>query len=310
MTSEVKKPQTEVQSEIAKFGVTTPVDDILTKRSSFNPYPEQASEGISVWNIVKGDFVQIRYEETGKMYWVSLPVYRKMTSSSPRIITIAPQPYVSKDGTTAGEWREMDVFLRDLGIKLVQQEAYANSYEDTYYIDALVKSYKTLTDDTIEPTFEEPNDAFIKVIKAAALALAQNDWRAASRLADCFNTSQCEINGKKYDVELADYTNEQFVFEAVPSLVNENHRRQYYIRDEILYLIKISIKAKALQIALEEFKDSPVAQIRINTSIEMMATHKQETIGNLLGKSDADRRSYLSQVRQFFEENGISSFVL
>jgi len=63
---------------LPKFDVTTSFDDVMTRPSSFNPYPEHADEGIEVWGMsnptAANPLYTIRYPKIDAGCRVTLPV--------------------------------------------------------------------------------------------------------------------------------------------------------------------------------------------------------------------------------------------
>jgi hypothetical protein len=111
-----------VPTELPTIKIDTSKEEVLAKRSVFNPYPEKAGLGIQVWplwRLTVDPGVDIRYPTTGQMYNVNIPiVYKHDKVALYDALKISPQGYDSDM-----DWVDYPKFWRSLCIVFVRVEA-------------------------------------------------------------------------------------------------------------------------------------------------------------------------------------------
>jgi len=308
--------------QLAKFTITTSKEDILSQRSGFNPLPEKAGKGISVWSLRRpttNPLVIIRYENTGEMYDTHLPLsYPDKDVPVPTPLAKEPEPYIGQDRERIGSWIPMDEFMVGLSEELVRKEEGEGDITP-FLNEAVVKRYATLEGGKRQPVFETPDDAYIKIVKGATTALEQGKWREAAGLVDYGHmVGAYIIDGQPYSHEayqVFDYTGRQLAFDAVPSLnrdvpeAKQDRGKWDVVSDtasEIQSLVGSTIRERALRTALQEYQESPVARGHLQTTLELVSAQKARTEQKLADKKSLGGTPYLDQVKEYFVANGIS----
>lgn len=311
-----------LEVQLPEFTITTSKEDILTLRSGFNPLPEKASKGISVWSLqhpTTNPLVMIRYEATGEMYDTDIPLsYPDNEIRTPKLLAKEPQPFIGQDGERFGHWMTTDEFMAGLSEDLVQKEE-GNGDIIPFLNEAVVKRYVSLEGGTKQPVFETPDDAYIKIVQGATKALEQGKWReAAGMVAYGSRVGAYRIDGQQYSDEayaVFDYTGRQLAFDAVPSLsrdvpdATKDRGRWDVVSDtasEIQSLIGATVREKALEAALSEYGGSPVAKGHIQKALEYTKARKTNAEQKLADKKSLGGTAYLDQAKQYFSANDVS----
>ena len=308
--------------QLPEFTITTSREDILTKRSGFNPLPEKAGKGISVWSLqhpTTNPLVMIRYEETGEMYDTHIPLsYPDTEIRTPKPLASEPKPYIGQGGEQIGDWMSMDRFMVGLSEDLLRKEE-GQGDMTPFLNEAVVKRYVTLEGGKRQPVFETPDDGYIKIVQGATKALDQGKWREAASLVNYgHRVGAYTVDGQQYSDEayqVFDYSGRQLAFDAVPSIatdvpgVKQDRGRWDIVSDtasEIQSLIGTAIRERALQVALQEYGTNPTAKGHIETTLDLVRTWKVNTEQKLAEKKSLGGTTYLDQVKQYLSANGVS----
>lgn len=309
-------------AQLPEFSITTSREDILSQRSGFNPLPEKANKGISVWSIqhpTSNPLVMIRYEATGEMYDADVPLsYPDNEVRVPQPLAKEPQPYIMQDGKRIGSWLSMDQFMIGLSEDLVRKEE-GQGDMTPFLNEAVVKQYASFEDGKRQPVFETPDDAYVKIMKGATQALGQGKWREAAILVNYgHRVDAYTIDGQQYSDEayqVFDYSCRQLAFDAVPSLstdvpgAKKNKGMWDVVSDtasEIQSLVGATVREKALTVALQEYESSPVAKGHIQTTLELVKGWKANAEQKLTEKKSLGGTAYLNQVKQYFSASGVT----
>ncbi len=325
--SEVNSPEPEKvveevrTAELPQFSITTSQEDILSKISSFNPFPEKASQGISVWSnhyLTSNAGVTIRYEATGEMYQTSVPVAYAENEVRISPLYAAPEPFTGVDGQQIGSWHTLDQFMQYLSRDLVEDEEHSRDISPILN-DAVVKRFVTDEDGKQEPVFETPDDAYVKIVRGAVQALGEGKWREAAALTNYgYRVGEYTIDGSRYKSEASkvfEYTTRELAFDAVPSLKLDSGMIMqdtgladlaYKTAGDVTQLIRITVREQALLAALEEFSHSPVAIGHIETTLLMIRTWKADYEDQLSKQKSPGGITYLDQFKQYLAANGIA----
>lgn len=213
----------------------------------------------------------------------------------------------------------MDEFMFGLSEDLVRKEE--GEGDITPFLNkAVVKRYATLEGGK-RPVFETPDDAYIKIVKGAITALEQGRWREAAGLVDYgHRVGAYRMDGQQYlheAYQVFDYTGRQLAFDAVPSLnrdvpeakqAKQDRGKWNVVSDtasEIQSLVGSTIRERALQTALQEYQESPVARGHLQTTLKLVSAQKARTEQRLADKKSLGGTPYLDQVKEYFVANGI-----
>lgn len=323
-----------LKAELIQFTLTTSIQDILTKRSSFNPYPSQAIEGMLVSSSIQptsNPMMWIKYLATGNVYHVTEPIsFPVETFQAPKVGEDKDAPlYHDINGEPLGErWITLEEFYKGLSYDVVESGFFKGPNFRETLASAVVIAHSPGDG---RPIFYRPKDAYLAIVRAAIFCLETGDPETAySIIGIGFNVGAYHIRDKEYfreAFEVFDYTHHDlagdachYVMRDYPGQIQRRgvHTEVDDITAEVHAIVVYTIKAKALERALD--KHEGTAQMHIRYMLEesqQKLQHACEKLASRIPKSDSwhtrmahaepdlEIDNYYSQAVRYFLKNGI-----
>lgn len=314
---------TKVPAELALFTIDTSMDDILTKRSAFNPYPEQAAEGILVSNGMHptgNPLMWIKYIGTGNVYAAQEPIsYPIKEFNAPELEdeTAAPVHY-REDGTPIGErWITFDQFFKGISLDVVERAMFQLSE----FKDAIALAVVSMFDQDNKPIFRKPSEAYLAIVQQSLERIENGQFATAWALVDAgFNVGDYEVNGKNYGDPawgVFKYHGRDLVAEACPYAFLDYpeaigrpglHSVLNDVASEVHAWVVSSIQVRALALALQQYNG--VARDHIVRVLESAEQRRTKAISKLSARvskhADTTTGNYYMQAVGYFLARGIT----
>lgn len=308
-----------IKVQLKQFDIHVSEQDILTQVSEFNPYPEQANQGILIWSIyhpTTNPLVKIKYPATGNMYATSLPLSYPSQDEIRLPTQIendkAPQPMKSLDGGEShGHWMTLTEYMAGLANNFVRAFLFegANLQQVT---KAVVNSF----DQMGNPIFEDESTAFIKLVQLAFQLLQDGQYHTAAVIIEYgTHTGMYEVGGENYsDAAYAvfNYATWQLALDICPVLFFDDPqgvlKRGTWssvqdVAGEITGLVTATVTIQALRRILVTV-DEPTMRLYLISEIER-ESNRLLRVKSSLEKRQRKGRTYLKMVVSFFKHHGI-----
>lgn len=314
--------KTKMEAELTKFTINTSIEDILTQRSSFNPFPEQAKQGMLVsrsQHPTGNPMMWIKYLATDNVYYVTLPIsYEVEEFHVPEILeeTAAPS-YELEDGTKTERWMPFEDFFFSISRDVVN-DAF---FEESNFEDALGLAAVRMFDSEGEPVFYEPSKAYVEIVREAFTRLDKGELATAWAIIHVgFNIGAYVIGGERYHdaaYDVFEYTYNNLVEHACPIAVLDNpecvnkrgiHTVLDEVSGEVHSLVVSTLKVRILIKALENSEG--VAHDHFERMLEIFEANRRKVQMKLAARSSelvkgSVASNYYVQAVGYFMANGI-----
>lgn len=276
------------RAEISRFFLETRLEDIITKSSVFNPYPERAAEGIEVLDPQFYYYTDvnptpiIKYPATGEVFVTELPIFTEQAFIKYPIFPPLTQ--------SSGAWRPVEHAWALTCLSLIQK---TGDKKDTSFL--LEQAIAPTDDEEGEPILEHPKDVYTNLITTAKQCIQEGDWKSGINLVEKgFRFEECIIRGTSTSskwIGFRDYRDRYVAIDYFPGVgslyptftlpmnIAEKDRATHpqVVSQDLTDLVKKRIKELALQKALEEETD-PVVRGNYHLVINYLQTSIQELL--------------------------------
>ncbi len=211
----------DIPTQIKLFTLETPLQDVISKRSSFNPYPEKGE--MMVWSIEGAEWnprITIKYPQAGELFLTVIPFTDEEHVVNPRSIPkeFEPEPIqILPSKEHIGQWNSLEDAWTGIVYGLMRREA--NKID----VDPLLEQAIAPTQNELgEPNLESPRDATFSIYRLAVQKIEEDDWQSGIGLMRAMNRGTYKLHGKEVngrDVGIFEYGGKDgMVLELFPQL--------------------------------------------------------------------------------------------
>ncbi|KKT43087.1 MAG: hypothetical protein UW64_C0002G0042 [Microgenomates group bacterium GW2011_GWC1_44_37] len=293
------------------FDIHTSKDDLLTKLSAFNPYPEKAGQGFLVSRTshpMTNPAMWIKYLSSGQVYYVHAPLSYPIAE-----VTLPEEEQESKVPCYYEKWMSLDDYVLGLSRNLVDSECFSKAKLGRSVQRSVVAWYSHGL-----PLFKSPPEAHLSIVKEALRLIEEGDYHTAFCFVDyACRTGAYTIDGEHYsDPSFAvfEYTGRELAWEAVPSL-RIQHFAQYHVRGradvfydtahEVQSFCILSTRLMALRRLRVQYEG--VAREHFDSVISLFERFLCDVVQKLMNKRGLQHGiTYYDEVLAFLSKNDIS----
>lgn len=247
--------------DIPILSINISSEDVRTKRSSLNPYPEKLKgKDLHLWTLyhpTSNPLIKIKYLN-GEMFEVEMPISYEVGSISPRRITEEPQSYCDEEGKSIGRWSSLANWWPGICEDLVANEASSSYGLLPSFFERALSPFDTGAQLILVP----PNEGFYSLYQLAYQAVKDGNWKVGYMLADFgINIGSYEIRGVKVPntengAGIFEYSGYDFIADLFPHLTERFPNRNSGITDlhpfNIAMIVNAFIRTDIKMAALEK----------------------------------------------------------
>lgn len=258
----------EIPTEIKRFTIETSLEDVKSKRSSFNPYPEKGDMLIwSTHGLEWNPFVIVKYPKTREIFYTVIPSTNDENSINlqPCSEEDGPQPSLGyPTGEYLGRWQTIE----ESWAHMVVDNFLSTELDKTNIKPLLEKAIAPTQDEQGKPKLKPTKEAFMSIHRMAAETISEGAWKEGMKMVQSgiycstYKLYGTEVNNA--ETGIFHYTGKGLIMDAFPQLVEwdtplprdystiiDISMHPFYLADDLTNLLRERVRNLALNKAIE-----------------------------------------------------------